>query len=434
MMNYIKSISFIICLFISFLAKAQQPVKLMLDKQANDDMTRKMQSLIALYKYPKQPFAPYSVFGTSAQGNSEFNVKMPDLTGYKDTCFGFIFFGGADNEKLKGNVFTLVVQNKRDMKPAIIWTDKNFNLDLTDDGNPDTMKYDQPFLDITFYDKQNKSAYYTCRLSRLDLFKNAKYKMLVDDYYKGHSGNKIFAGSVYSFKEQRQNIRAADYKVGNDSFRIALKDVNCNGYYAEPGIDLILIGNYGQEELGDANFQIDNKNTFFEKNAMRFDVKEIDATGKSLTVELNTGAKLTRQLNTGKKIPKFKFSLIEDENKKIKIKKYKNKPTYIYFWNYEQTRFTEDTIALRSLQNEFGSKINILTLNYGETPKELLNFKQRASIPWAIGRSSKPINDLFYVETFPSGFFTKKRLKLTHANISPAELLTLLRNGSGNKN
>lgn len=418
----------------AFNSAKTQSQQVSLSDFAYDEKARKMQAIVAVYKYPKQPFEDPSLNGIeSKQKPKTFNVKLPELKGAKDTCYAYLYFGGVPKSSpLQGYVFALLTNNGRGIQPCNIWIDKNYNLDLTDDGPPLVFTYNSGYKDIQFGNSQNADAKYTLRISRFPFNYNSKYLAMLDDYYKEGSGTKCFAGAFYSFKEERLNVKAGDYRLGNDSFRIAVKDVNCNGLYNEVGIDQVIIGEYKNTTLLDIKVSIGDKKgaTFFERNGKHFNIEMIDALGKQLTVEIDAEAKIKNALVVGKKIKRFKFISTEKDGKKIAIRKYKKKPTYIYVWRNGETDFAKDTAALREIQAKYSDQINLVTLNYGETPKELKSFKKRNRIYWLIGYSSSKINQKLYIEKFPTGILTKKRLRIKQIGISAVELLNLLHNNT----
>jgi hypothetical protein len=130
----------------------------------------------------------------------------------------------------------------------------------------------------------------------------------------------------------------------------------------------------------------------------------------------------------GKKLKKFKFKTPDKEQKTISIRQYRKKATYIYVWNFNQDGFSKDTAALRIIARDYANKIQLITLNYGETPKELRAFMIRNTINWSIGLSSQKINEQLFLEKYPFAVLTEKRLKIKQLKISPEELLLLLKN------
>lgn len=414
-------------------ALAEGPVKVILNRYIQDEKTNRMQSLIPVYRYPKMPLEDPVNNGVKTKKDAgTFNAKLPDLKGYKDTEYAYIYYGGVlERPELKGYVLCILSSNKRQFnKPALLWIDKNYNNDLTDDGAPDTFPEKIGNMDIVFYNPKVKNATYTVNIARYPINFNPKYIGLMDDFYNANSGSKFFSGTQYSFKEQRLNTIAGEYLTSEDSFTIAFKDNNCNGLYNDPGEDVIIIGEYKTKVMSENSIAIDEKagKTFFERNGKRYNITFIDPVGGYVLIQVDKNAKLTKALIVGKKIKKFRFYTTDVERKSVSIRKYRRKPTYIYIWRFDQVGFSEDTAALRIIARDYANKINLLTLNYGETPKEIRNFIVHNDINWQIGLSTQAINDQLYLEKFPLGVLTSKRLKVKQTRISPKEILLLLKN------
>jgi hypothetical protein len=411
------------------IARAQS-VNVALGNFALDDKARKMQAIIAVYRYTGQPFEdPFNNGIESKDKPHTFTAKLPDLKGARDTNYAFFYFGGiASNTALPGYVFSILTQNSRGSKPCLMWIDRNYNLDLTDDGAPDSFFFNTPFRDISFTNPGKPELKYTVRISRFPFNYNTKYIWMLDDYYRDNSGSKKFAGALYSFREERLNVKAGDYLSGNDSFRIALKDVNCNGIYNEPGIDYVVLGNYKSSTLQDAKVPINEKEgrTYFEREGKHYDIGDIDPLGRSVTVTLNTGARIHNALRVGKKIKKFRFATTGDDKKKVSIKKFRKKPTYIYVWRAGDEDFMKDTAALGEISSKYADRVNLVTLNYGQTPKELKSFQKRQKVGWLLGFSSARINKQLFIEKYPTGILTKKGLRVKQIGLSARELLNLL--------
>jgi hypothetical protein len=196
------------------------------------------------------------------------------------------------------------------------------------------------------------------------------------------------------------------------------------------GSDYIIIGDYKTSLMPDNKTSIESKagKTAFERNGKRYIVTEINAIGNYIMIQEDEGAKITKTLVVGKKLKKFKFKTPDKEQKTISIRQYRKKATYIYVWNFSQDGFSKDTAALRIIARDYANKIQLITLNYGETPKELRAFMIRNNINWSIGLSTQKINDQLYLEKYPFGVLTEKRLKIKQLKISPEELLILLKN------
>jgi hypothetical protein len=412
------------------IAQSEKTVKL--NRYIEDEKGRKMQSIVAVYKYKGQPILEPINIGVDTKNESKsFRFILPSMEGVKDTNYAFIYFGGLNNRKsLPGYTLAVIGNNQRKQKPALIWVDKNHNLDLSDDGAPDTFFNYTVNKDIQLNHPTVPNATYTANISRYGFNFNAKYIGMLDDYYKTNSPDKIYAGTLYSFREQRINCIAGDYWTEQDSFTIGIKDANCNGIYNEVGIDYIIVGEYKINELPDVVIPINkkNSNTYFERKGKKYIVQNIHPLGNTILIKRDDEAKIAKQLTIGKKINRFKFQTANKEKKTYSIRHFKKKPSYIFVWRFEQENFRKDTAILRNIQLNYSDKINLITFNYGETPKELRTFIRRNQINWMIGQSSQKINNKLYIEQFPTGILTKKRLKVSRVSISPSELLILLQN------
>ncbi len=398
-----------------------------------DEKGKKMQSIVAVFKYKGQPLEDPINFGVDTKKESKkFFAKLPDMQGVKDTNYAYIYFGALNERKdLSGYALAIIGNNKRKAnQPALIWIDRNYNLDLTDDGAPDTFSNNLNNLDIVLTNPKNSSANYTVNISRFDFKTNPKYIGLLDDYYKENQGNKEFAGTLFSFRELRINCIGGDYKYELDSFRVAIKDANCNGFYNDENTDFVFIGDYKTPELPDNKILITSKKNqfYFERKGVRYNIKHIDPLGRFITIEVDKNAEVKNALKVGKKLKKFKFHTTDKQRKLVSIKKFKKKPTYIYVWRFDQKDFDKDTAILRKIATEYGSVINIVTLNYGENPKELSSFKRRTKVNWLVGQSTIKINKKLFIEEFPTGILTSKKLRVKRIRISPSELLVLLQN------
>ena len=407
---------------------AQSNFKLELNQIVLDEKGRKMQSIIAVYKYKGQPFVDPALIGVAGNKDPKtFYAKLPNMTGINDTNYAYIFYGGTDQRKdLKGYSLMIIGNNQRSYKPALLWIDKNHNLDLSDDGAPDTFFYDTPDKDITLSHPKQATAQYTVNISRFSFSYNSKYIGMLDDYYKNNAGPTAFAGALYSFKEQRLNTIAGDYNNGTDSFRVGIKDVNCNGFYNDWGIDQLIIGAY-KSELPEQSIVLENK-----KQAMHFvsmgkaySINNIHPLGAFIEFSAYTGNEVMTHLPIGKKIKPFKYQLY---NKSLKSSKgFKKQSCYLYFWDDQNPNFYKDTQALRTLTNEFGNKVQIMTFNKGLNHQELLQFKRNGLINWPLAIATESILKQLMIGQLPYGIYCGKRLKVKQVAISPADLLLLLK-------
>ncbi|HYG15710.1 MAG TPA: hypothetical protein VEC12_08160 [Bacteroidia bacterium] len=413
-----------------FTARAQAVQQVFFDETAYDERYHKSKLVVPLFRYVSSEIEEYEQFGIeNKKGPDKFTLKkLPDMTGCSDTAYGFIYYSGSPSTINRGYITILVGNYRRGTKPAIIYTDANNNLDFTDDGIPDTIDLFTHTKDIKIKNPAAEGAFYIVRLSRYTMAKDLKYQDMLDDYYRKNQGSKEFVGSYYSFKENRVNMKGATYKGETDTFRIALYDGNYDGLYTNAEFDRVMLAKAGDSIFLDDfrfNFQDDLKNAEFEWNYKVYRITEIDPSGRFIKFYWDKNAVSKRAVQVGKKLPKFEFYL-EDSKTTKKIRKYRKKGLYVYFYNLDSPTFEQDTAILHRIQTRFGNCINVLTLNYGDYYKTVSILKTRDKVPYITGLSTRKINRLFTIEKLPAGFLCRKKLRVSHINITPAQVLELL--------
>ena len=428
----LKQISLLLCFLAPLFHFAQNIVQVDFNEPAYDERYHKSKQIIPVFKYTGNSIEEYEKFGIEQKKLESFSIKQfPDMKEADDTAYGFIYYSGAPADINRGYITFLLNNHRRWGKPAILHIDRNNNLDFTDDGAADTLGNFTFYIDVKLPHPKFPAALYTVRLSRFDLNKDTKYRSLMDDYYRKNQGNKVFAGIDYSFKENRQNMRGATYNGEQDTFRLALYDGNYDGLYTNAEYDQIFVAKQGDTIfLDDFALAIDEKikNTEFEWNYKVYRVTDIDPAGRYIKFFWDKDAISKKALRIGKKIPKFTFYLHDSKTTK-KIKKYRSKGLYIYFYNTENPTFEQDTATLSQIHSKYGNCINIVTLNFGDYYKTISAMKVLDGIPYTVGLSNRELNRTFNIEKLPTGFLCRKRLRLAHKDISPQEVLELLNKG-----
>lgn len=403
---------------------AQKTYKIYLNSKAEDDKIKKTQAIIPVYKFEKNEIEPYLNFGFDKGKNlKKIKIsKMPVMDCCTDTAYTFIYFSGADNNQNSGYIISIIGNYKRSRQPIYFFTDKNNNLDFTDDGSPDILPFEYDTLVIKLKNKKVEESEYELKLSRIVPGKNMAYKSLLEDHYKKHSGTKIFTRINYCYREQRYNLNSGELRTETDSFTIAVKDMNVNALFNDGGQDQIYIGPYKQPIFAENLIEYKNgrKKATFEWNEKKFEITEVDNLGKWILITENADAKTYKKLKIHRKVPKISFTT--EMNELYSLKKFRRKNVYIYFWNDDLYSLAEDTIYLRKIQNEYGHKIQVIGMNYGDEPKSMRWFQQYYKIPWIIGMSNRQINKKYYVENLPKGFWIGKRRWLKARNITPKEM------------
>jgi hypothetical protein len=407
------------------LTRAQE-IKIPLNERLEDGQFVKSQAMLPMYKFESPVIEKYTRFGVDEEVGTMTIRQFPDMSYTKDTGYTFIYFSGADNEINQGYVLALVGDYRRIYKQnTLIHVDRNNNLDFTDDGPADTLHWKSDELILTFNRPDFPEAKYELKISRFPFHQNPGYRRMLDKHYKQHSGTKQFTSVNYSFREQRYNTRGADFKSGNDSFTIAIKDFDVNGFYNESCVDMLYVGAYQERVDLDHLFNIlpDVDKTAFEWNGKKYSIVEIDPYGRYIRLKVDPDAVLSNKLEVGKKVPKFTFKNTEKEE--VKLRSYRKKPVYIYFWE-EESLTAEDTLYLHKIYKEFGDEIGLITLNHGDKPKQVLIFEYFEKISWPIGFSTAQIADQFFLEDVNRGYYLGKKLKLIDDKIGPKEMYELL--------
>lgn len=403
---------------------SQQTYRIPLNPKVEDDKLKKTQAIIPVYKYTGLDIEPYSNFGTVEIPKSKWLKikKLPDLSDCKDTGFTFIYFSGADNPQNSGYLLAIIGNYTRARYTTHFFLDKNNNLDFTDDGPEYVLPYQKDSMIINLSNINEPKSDYELKLSRIVLGKNLAYKDLLNDHYTKRSGSKVFTKINNCFREQRYNWCSADFRSETDSFTIAVKDMNVNALYNDNGSDAVYIGPYHQPIISEDLYEFSSgkKKTVFEWNEKQFTIVNIDKLGGWIEIssaDPNSGIK---KLKVGRRVPKISF--MNEMNVKYSLKQFKKKHVYLYFWNDDLSSLAADTMYLRKLQLEYGNKIQVIGLNYGDEPKSMRFFQQYYRIPWIIGMSTKAINKKYYVENLPKCYWIGKRRKLKGRNITPKQM------------
>lgn len=425
------TLSFLVILLTSLVVKSQNTIRVRLDHRMEDDKISKSLAILPVYQFQTAEVEPFTLFGVNEEKLEDRSPlvirKMPDLSNMRDTGYTYIYFSGANTDINQGYCLTLIGNYRRSRKTIYFYIDRNNNLDFTDDGLPDSLTYMDEEVVVRLKNMHNDSAEHQLRLTRIKYGENMAYKKLLGDHFKKHSGTRIFTDINYCYREQRLNTIGGEYKTATDSFVLALKDMNNNGIFNESCMDKVYIGAVEDQVHTDEMALVlpDFEDVYFEWNQKRYQVINIDPTGQFIDIRQVQDPVLTKKLEVGKKIPGFTF--VNLKNEKEDIRDYKKKPTYIFFWD-EENISAQDTMYLGLITRELSDKLNVITLNHGDVPRNVRKYQYYNSIPWPMAFSSYQIGKLFYLESLNRGFLTSKRLKLANDRISPKQVYEKFRN------
>jgi hypothetical protein len=135
---------------------------------------------------------------------------------------------------------------------------------------------------------------------------------------------------------------------------------------------------------------------------------------------------LEQSFKPGKKLPRFRFQMVNRQAKQ-QIRSFKGKPLYLYIWNSNKAQFKQDSAALNKLVTQH-PEIQVLCLNYGDSPKWIAKFNQYYNTKWLMGFSSSYINDKLKIQYIPWGIFLDRKQKVVLPLVHPRALLEHMSN------
>lgn len=404
----------------------QEVIQLDLNQRITDDQFIKTQAIMPVFWYTGLPFEGHKNFGIKPSKKIEeeqFSIRFPEMHSIQDTSYMYLFFGEAPKTP-RGYVFCVLGKNQLTEPYTLLWIDRNQNLDLTDDGPPDTFYNIANFyLDISIPNPQYPQAFHLVRISRFKPEKNQEYRKLADQHIQKNSGNRAFSGTYLSFREQRLNIKSTQYKSTTDSFRISIKDHNANGLYNDSDQDQIIINQYNTEEAGSLTFTIQSKQTHFEWNQKTYEVLKIEPSGAYIQFIHRPNQAAQRQLRKYKKIPRFTYHPAEPDAKPRNIRKHKGKPLFIYLFDPGNPQTHQDTLALGKLHRNHKEEIQILMLNYGESLRKAIGWKHSNKSALTLGIIDQKTAQKLHIYNLPTTIFLCKKQRICEINLNSQQIL-----------
>ena len=396
-------------------------------KESEDDFFKKSQSILPVYKYDSTFIEPYSKFGLQVDNKRPwYTIKqLPNMQNCRDTGYTYIYFSGASNNQ-ENYILALIGNYKRSRRTVYFFIDRNNDLDFSIDGSPDSMTNYENVITIRLKNMQTRNAQYAFKLTRFKYGENVRYKNLLTEHYKSHSGKKLFTNINYCYREQRYNAIIGHYKYDTDSFSIGVKDMNVNGIYNDGCIDKYYVGPYKSQIISDELHIIkpDITSNHFEWGGKLYSFNQIESSGDYIEFSENTNVVLSNSLKIGRKTPNFSYYNVF--NVEHELKDFKRQRVYLFFWD-KGSITEEDTMYLSKINKEFQEQIKLITLNHGDEPKQVKIVFYYDKIKWPVGYSNNEISKLYFLENVPRGFYLGKRRMLINDKIRPKEMYMLLK-------
>ncbi len=356
---------------------------------------------------------------------------------YANDVTGTITYGFVNHHHGNGNFpnhTLVVVGNTNTINGLQVWVDMNHNLDLTDDGEPQSLNLNNSFLKLDLFPFG--------LVIQLNLFREKELESCQNMYAKAIGliqGKREFAGMKQSFRERRLAIWFGMQVTENDTLYWAVKDVNANGRYNDVGVDIIMVSNrFG--EFNTTNATKYNVGVTIDWLGRRFVVNKVLPESEKLTLSVARMLKINnekkRSLLIGKKIPRLTFCGITGVYKpgpppkktvqRQSIRHFKGKYTYIVVWNADDSVFVHDSSSLHQLCRNLPDSLQILMLNHGGSGKYVYRYNNRYETHMHHGFCSKEVAEKLKLQTLPQTFLINPKQKLIAINMSFLALNTFI--------
>lgn len=347
-------------------------------------------------------------------------VVAPVLNPKYRKGFTWIFTGVKTDDFSSGHTLMLIENPGWTAFNTVIWTDRNHNYDLTDDGSPDTLFPNKSA--IIAMDAMNNG--FRVLMEHFPTAQFKQFAVMNDKAMYLLQGNRMFSGTENSFRMRRMNVVFGTWKSGGQELALCVKDANCNGFYADEGIDEVMIADDGNAFQNLQSCVVKQGNAYLEWNNAAFFINEIDSEGKYIDFKRDTGASLKFILNKGRKLPRFRYAepRAKSKTKKRSIRRFKGEKLYIYVWHDQAPEYIRDSAVLHQLGRMKEAGFTVLMLNYGASSQYLHRYSRKYETNVNQGFSSNKINKKLKVRKIPTGFLIDEKQRIMEVGFNPYQL------------
>ncbi len=407
---------------IAGIAQTDSIINVPLSQYVKDDRFDKYQLTMALFLTEGDTINSMDFEGT--RPIKPIIIKRPK--GAQIYAYGNLFFSGTQNSYNPGYVSVLVCNPYH--KHPIIYIDQNQNFDFTDDAKFILPYFDEPGVEIELANEKVTEGKIKIVLTRNKLFgQKYDFKKQMEEYYEMAYKGRKFIGSEFTYREQRYITRAGIVRLGNETFKLALMDVNANGLYNEPEIDKILFNN-ANDTIMDATNPLNyvviskaGKPSYFEKNDKLFKVIEADAAGRFIKIKISNDEVDFNKIAVGKKVPKVKLTMVK--GRALKLNKLKRKEVYIYFGSRTSKNFKSDTLILRQIASLDTNSLKVICVLYVNKSYELRIFNTDAEPNYILAYGTKELSNKLGINSVPQSLYLGKRRRVKKYGLNPNEFL-----------
>ena len=338
----------------------------------------------------------------------ELNIELPPLEEDKPKAFGFLFFEGNKSNPQPGEVLVLLYDYED--YQGKLYVDKNFNLDLRDDGLPITFTDSTDLHHIKLSHSDFPRSVYSVDIQYIR-FKNDRQESMVaqmraDDF--PHLQGNTFIPYSYWLTETRNNYLIFRDVLGSDTVKLTLVDDNFNGLYNDVGADRILVADGPENQLldrpGKNNYMVGDATPLSINNSF-FQIDEISPYGSLIKLR-NSSAEVydhyhKSKLIEGAIIPDLTFSTFEEQEMSIHQAVAPQGLTLFDFWGTWCKGCIEQTSQLKQLDKRYGDRLTIVGLNYQSDTEKAAMYVEDQQIDWMQGIADKALVKAMAVDSFP---------------------------------
>lgn len=328
-----------------------------------------------------------------------YKIIIPQHLDTSNLAFCFEYFTGWDSMKIPKSP-AILVSGYKDFHPEI-YTDANHNHDFTDDGEPYILNGQNDSVLISYSNYTNPNAQFNIRLKFVE-FKSQETKDRVEEFYTKHRNGKgnILLNSKFWFSGMRHNSLITRDQLNGDSILIGILDYNCNGFFNDRR-DRIMIGNFSLGFISDLKSKgcyVNEDTTIVKINSRFYKIEDIEETGDYIVLG-QTNLRSDR-LEVGDTIPNLDIQLVDGSNKRLHDVLSQNHFTLIDIWGTWCQGCIQQTEELLKLDSTY-NYLNIVALNSGDSKETLHKYIEKNDIKWINGYSSKEINSILLVDSYP---------------------------------
>ncbi len=366
-------------------------------------------------------------------GNS-YLVTPPQSLTSKEVAFGFLSFQGHNNPTIPPGVLAMLDGYKG--ASTKLYIDKNYNFDLSDDGDPYELKDSLDQVRFRLLNPEIDGAFYEADVQFIQFPTDEHKEMLgkmVADSMPTFKGN-VFIDHNYWLTETPQKYLIFEGVLDTDSVKLGLVDFNLNGLYNDRNNDKILIGNYHERSISDSpgkgRYTIKNV-TVVEIEKKFYLLKEVEPTGKYIRLSTATKQEFDYYNNgilyKGAEIPDLTFKTFDGHTTSIHQELAPDKFTLIDLWGTWCKGCMIQTNKLKKLDNLYSDRLSIIGLNYEPNNTERAKeYAAKQQLRWLQGIADEEITMKLSVEGFPFYLLVDKNRKIRFIGNNLEEIENLM--------